>query len=131
MKSRKAARVSARRKRAGSSRRTSRPSAPHQQQVDYYMRRERAAFTVGDAAIRLEALRRLVQLTEAPDKLSPYVTVSVARVVESRQPDGSTGTGGVARAPPRPRHPCSASPMPSSSASTMPTLVTATVPQPC
>ena len=49
------------------------PSAPHQQQVDYYMRRERAAFTVGNAAIRLEALRRLVSVTEAPDKVSPYV----------------------------------------------------------
>jgi len=49
------------------------PSAPHQQQVDYYMRRERAAFTMGNAAIRLEALRRLVQLTEAPDKVSPHV----------------------------------------------------------
>ena len=28
---------------------------------------------MGDAAIRLDALRRLVSLTEAPDKLSPYI----------------------------------------------------------
>jgi len=49
------------------------PSAPHQQQVDYYMRRERAAFTVGNAAVRLDSLRRLVSVTESPEKLSPYV----------------------------------------------------------
>ena len=49
------------------------PGASRQQQVEYYLRRERAAFTVGDAAIRLDALRRLVSLTEAPDKLSPYI----------------------------------------------------------
>ena len=45
------------------------PGASNQQQVAYLLRRERAAFTVGDAAIRLDALRRLVSLTEAPDKL--------------------------------------------------------------
>ena len=49
------------------------PGASRQQQVEYYQRRERAAFTMGDAAIRLDALRRLVALTEAPDKLSPYI----------------------------------------------------------
>ena len=49
------------------------PGASRQQQVEYHLRRERAAFTVGDATIRLDALRRLVSLTEAPDKLSPYI----------------------------------------------------------
>jgi len=49
------------------------PGASRQQQVEYYLRRERAAFTMGDAAIRLDALRRLVSLTEAPDKLSPHI----------------------------------------------------------
>lgn len=49
------------------------PGASRQQQVEYYQLRERAAFTVGDAAIRFDALRRLVALTEAPDKLSPYI----------------------------------------------------------
>ncbi len=48
------------------------PDASHQQQVEYYMRRERAAFTLGDAAVRIDALRRLVQLTGAPDKISPF-----------------------------------------------------------
>jgi CHAT domain-containing protein len=49
------------------------PGASHQQQVEYYLRRERAAFTVGNAAIRIDSLRRLVSLTEAPDKFSPYL----------------------------------------------------------
>ena len=49
------------------------PNASRPQQVDYYQRRERAAFTLGEAAARIEALRQLVPLTEAPDKLSPYV----------------------------------------------------------
>jgi CHAT domain-containing protein len=49
------------------------PGASRQQQVEYYLRRERAAFTVGNAAIRIDTLRRLVSLTEAPDKLSPYL----------------------------------------------------------
>jgi CHAT domain-containing protein/tetratricopeptide (TPR) repeat protein len=49
------------------------PGASRQQQVEYYLRRERAAFTVGDAAIRIDTLRRLVSLTEAPDKFSPYL----------------------------------------------------------
>lgn len=49
------------------------PGASRHQQVEYYSRRERAAFTVGDAVIRLDALRRLVALTETPGKLSPYV----------------------------------------------------------
>jgi CHAT domain-containing protein len=49
------------------------PGASRQQQVEYYQRRERAAFTLGEAAVRIEALRRLVALTEAPDKLSPYI----------------------------------------------------------
>ena len=49
------------------------PGASRQQQVEYYLRRERAAFTVGNAAIRIDSLRRLVSLTEAPDKFSPYL----------------------------------------------------------
>lgn len=49
------------------------PGASRQQQVEYYLSRERAAFTLGDAAMRIDTLRRLVALTEAPDKLSPYV----------------------------------------------------------
>ncbi len=49
------------------------PGASRRQQVEHYLRRERAAFTMGDAAIRLDALRRLVSLTEAPDKLSPHI----------------------------------------------------------
>ncbi len=49
------------------------PGASRQQQVEYHSRRERAAFTVGAPAIRLHALKRLVSLTETPDKLSPYV----------------------------------------------------------
>jgi hypothetical protein len=49
------------------------PGASRQQQVEYYQRRERAAFTLGEAAVRIEALRRLVALTEAPDKLSPFI----------------------------------------------------------
>ena len=49
------------------------PGALRQQQVEYYLRRERAAFTVGNAAIRIDSLRRLVSLTEAPDKFSPYL----------------------------------------------------------
>ena len=49
------------------------PGASHQQQVEYYQRRERAAFTLGEAAVRIEALRRLVALTEAPDKVPPYL----------------------------------------------------------
>jgi hypothetical protein len=49
------------------------PGALRQQQVEYYLRRERAAFTVGNAAIRIDTLRRLVSLAEAPDKFSPYL----------------------------------------------------------
>ncbi|MFO7707257.1 MAG: CHAT domain-containing protein [Desulfobacterales bacterium] len=49
------------------------PDAPHQKQVEYFKRRERAAFTLGDAAARLDALRRLVTLTEPPDKISPFI----------------------------------------------------------
>jgi CHAT domain-containing protein len=48
--------------------------APRPKQVEHYQRRERAAFTLGEAAVRIEALRRLVALTEAPDKLSPYAS---------------------------------------------------------
>ena len=73
-RSRTAARASARRRPAGSSRKSSAPNASRPQQVDYYQRRERAAFTLGEAAARIEALRRLVALTETPDKPSPYVS---------------------------------------------------------
>jgi CHAT domain-containing protein len=49
------------------------PGAARKEQVEYLLRRERAAFTLGLAAIRIDALRRLVSLTGAPDSLSPYV----------------------------------------------------------
>ena len=41
-------------------------------QVDYYASRQRAAFTMGDSATRIDALRRLVALTAEPGKVSPY-----------------------------------------------------------
>jgi CHAT domain-containing protein len=48
------------------------PDATKQQQIQYYQRHERAAYTLGEAAIRIEALRRLVELTGEPGKPSPY-----------------------------------------------------------
>jgi CHAT domain-containing protein len=49
------------------------PSATNQQQIEYFQRRERAAFTMGEAMARIDALRRLVELTATPDKPSPYI----------------------------------------------------------
>jgi tetratricopeptide (TPR) repeat protein len=50
------------------------PSATNQQQIAYFQRRERAAFTMGEAMVRIDALRRLVELTATPDKPSPYIS---------------------------------------------------------
>jgi CHAT domain-containing protein len=49
-------------------------AATNQQRLEYFRRREKAAFTVGEAMIRIDALRRLVELTATPDKPSPYIS---------------------------------------------------------
>ena len=48
-------------------------NAPKKVQVDYWLLRQRAAFTVGNSGARLEALRKLVELTTEQGKHSPYV----------------------------------------------------------
>lgn len=45
---------------------------PPAQEIAYWLKRQQAAFTVGDGETRIAALRRLVVLTTAPDKISPY-----------------------------------------------------------
>ncbi len=49
------------------------PGATKHQQIEYFQLRERAAFTMGEALVRIDALRRLVELTSTPDKPSPYI----------------------------------------------------------
>ena len=46
--------------------------ATPQQEIAYLTKRQQAAFTVGDSAVRIAALRRLVELTSGPDRVSPY-----------------------------------------------------------
>jgi CHAT domain-containing protein len=45
---------------------------PAAQEAPYWVRRQQAAYTVGDGETRIAALRRLVVLTTAPDKVSPF-----------------------------------------------------------
>lgn len=47
--------------------------ATPEREADYWLERQRAAFTVGDGAARIAALRRLVELTAKPDQASPYI----------------------------------------------------------
>ncbi|MBK7658029.1 MAG: CHAT domain-containing protein [Betaproteobacteria bacterium] len=46
--------------------------ATKQAQVDHYIARQRAAFTMGNTAERIAALRKLVELTSEPGKISPW-----------------------------------------------------------
>ncbi len=48
------------------------PDATREAQVEHYVQRQRAAFTLGDGAARIEALRKLTALTESPDRISPW-----------------------------------------------------------
>jgi len=58
------------------------PNGVRPQQVDYYQRRERAAFTLGEGRGAIEALRRLVALTR-PRQAFAAMFLSVARAVRS------------------------------------------------
>ena len=49
------------------------PNATKQQQIEHFQRHERAAFTLGEASVRIDALRHLVELTGVPGKPSPYL----------------------------------------------------------
>jgi CHAT domain-containing protein len=48
------------------------PGATKAAQIEYYTNRQRASFTVGDSALRIDALRKLVTLTAEPGKVSPF-----------------------------------------------------------
>lgn len=48
------------------------PGTAREQAIACWTRRQQAAFTTGDGNARIEALRRLVVLTEATDTVSPF-----------------------------------------------------------
>ncbi len=48
------------------------PGATKPAQVEHYVARQRAAFTLGNSTERIAALRKLVELTAEPGKISPY-----------------------------------------------------------
>lgn len=46
--------------------------ASRQAQIDHYLARQRAAFTLGNSTERIAALRKLVELTDTPERISPH-----------------------------------------------------------